>query len=157
MGTCPYQGIWLAPFFILLLVMAICGAQGRVWKISHTWITCIAKSKTGSKEKNQSHNQIKMSTCMNVVDKMETPLCMILLSLFFKDMAISFLSLSLFFGRTSLACHLFFSLTVGHASLACHLSFLAHCGSCFFGMPSFLSFFHFIFLEIAHVSFCNKN
>ena len=32
-------------------------------------------------------------------------------------------------------------LTMGHASLACHLSSLSHCGSCFFGMPSFLSFF----------------
>ena len=50
-------------FFILLLVMAICGAQGRVWKIRHTCITFIAKSKTGSKEKNKSYNQIKMCTC----------------------------------------------------------------------------------------------
>ena len=40
-------------FFILLLVMAICGAQGRVWRIRHTCITCIAKSKTVSKEKKQ--------------------------------------------------------------------------------------------------------
>ena len=32
-------------FFILLLVMAICGAQGRAWSIRHTCITYIAKSK----------------------------------------------------------------------------------------------------------------
>ena len=40
-------------------------------------------------------------------------------------------------------------LTVGHASLACHISSLPHCGSCFFGMPSFL----FLFFSIA-ISFC---
>ena len=40
-------------FFILLLVMAIYRAQGRVWRIRHTCITYIAKSKTGSKEKKQ--------------------------------------------------------------------------------------------------------
>ena len=40
-------------FFILLLVMAVCRAQGRVWRIRHTCITWIAKSKTGSKEKKQ--------------------------------------------------------------------------------------------------------
>ena len=32
-------------FFILLLVMAICGAQGRAWSKRHTCITYIAKSK----------------------------------------------------------------------------------------------------------------
>jgi len=39
--------------------------------------------------------------------------------------------------------HAIFSLNlnVGHASLACHLSSLPHFGSCFFGMPFFLSFF----------------
>ena len=52
-------------FFILFLVMAICGAQGRIWRIRHTYITCIAKSKTGSKEENKSCNQIKMCTCMD--------------------------------------------------------------------------------------------
>ena len=40
-------------FFILLLVMAICGAQGRVWRIRHTCIAHIAKSKTRSKEEKQ--------------------------------------------------------------------------------------------------------
>ena len=43
-------------FFILLLAMAICGAQDRVWRITHTCITRIAKSKTGSKETNKSYN-----------------------------------------------------------------------------------------------------
>src|SRR6185312_7125471 len=51
--------------FILLLVMAICGAQGRVGMIMHTCITCIAKSKTRSKQKNKSYDQIKMCTCMD--------------------------------------------------------------------------------------------
>jgi hypothetical protein len=32
----------------------------------------IAKSKTGSREKNKSYNQIKMCTCMDMVDEMET-------------------------------------------------------------------------------------
>ena len=40
-------------FFILLLVTAICGAQGRAWEIRHTCLTYIAMSKTGSKEKKQ--------------------------------------------------------------------------------------------------------
>ena len=51
--------------FTLLLVMAICGAQGRVWRIRHTCIAHIKKSKTRSKEKNKSYNQIKMCTCMD--------------------------------------------------------------------------------------------
>jgi DnaJ-class molecular chaperone len=42
---------------------AICTAQGRI-KIKHTCITSIAKSKTGSEEKNNSYNQMKMCTCM---------------------------------------------------------------------------------------------
>jgi hypothetical protein len=36
--------------FILLLMMTICGAQGRI-KIKHTFITYIAKPKTGSRRK----------------------------------------------------------------------------------------------------------
>jgi len=106
--------------FTLLLMMAICGAQGRIWKIRHTCITFIAKSKTGSKKKNKSHSQIKMCTCMNVWIRWKL-LCVWSFSLyfFFEDMAISF-----FLGRASLARHLFY---------------LAHCGSCFFGMPPFLS------------------
>ena len=47
-------------FFTLLLMMAICGAQGRVSKTRHTCITFIAKSKTRPKEKNKSYNHIKM-------------------------------------------------------------------------------------------------
>jgi len=67
-----------------------------------------------------------------------------------ENMAILFLSLifsctfvSIFF--VVFLWHAIFSLllTVGHNSLACHLSFLAHCGPCFFGMPSFLSLFFF--------------
>jgi hypothetical protein len=36
--------------------------------VRHTCITYIAKSKTGSKEKMKSYNQINMCMCMNVVD-----------------------------------------------------------------------------------------
>ena len=68
-------------FFILLLVMAICGAQGRVWRIRHTCITYIAKSKTGSKEKNKSYNQIKMCTCMDCGGWNGNSFCMVSLSL----------------------------------------------------------------------------
>ena len=54
------------PFFILLLMMAICGAQGRI-KRKHTCITYFAKSKTGSTEKIKSYHQIKMCTGMAMV------------------------------------------------------------------------------------------
>ena len=36
--------------------------------IRHTCITYFAKSKTGSKEKIKSYNQIKMCTCMGMMD-----------------------------------------------------------------------------------------
>jgi hypothetical protein len=48
--------------FILLLMMVICGAQGRI-KIKDTCITYIAKSKTGSKKKS---NHTIRSRCARV-------------------------------------------------------------------------------------------
>ena len=77
MCMCPYQGIQLAFFFILLLVMAICGAQGRAWSTRHTCITYIAMSKTESKVKNKSYNQIKMCTCMDCDGWNGNSFCMI--------------------------------------------------------------------------------
>ena len=59
--------------FTLLLVMAICGAQGRIWRIRHTCITYIAKSKTGSKEKLGHTIRSRCARVWIVVDEMETP------------------------------------------------------------------------------------
>jgi hypothetical protein len=52
------------PFFILLLMMAISGAQGKVEDIRHTCITeyCIVKNRI--QEENYSYNLIKMCKCM---------------------------------------------------------------------------------------------
>src|SRR6185503_21370680 len=77
-------------FFILLLVTAICGSQGRAWKIRHTCLTYIARSKTGSKEKNKSYNQIKMCTCMDCDGWNGNSFCMISLPInSFESMVIS--------------------------------------------------------------------
>ena len=60
------SSLWHLPFFILLLMMALCGAQGRI-KRKHTCITYFAKSKTGSTEKIKPYHQIKMCTGMAMV------------------------------------------------------------------------------------------
>ena len=63
--------------FILPLMMAICGAQDRVWSLRHTCATYIAKSKIGSTEKIKSYNQIKMCTCMDCNGWNGNSFCMI--------------------------------------------------------------------------------
>ena len=113
--------------FILLLVMATCGAQGRVWRITHTCITCIAKSKTGSKEKNKSCNQIKMCTCMDCDGWNGNSFCMISLPIY-KIFLKAWLS---FFSWTFMCRYIlsFFS-TLGPS-----------CVHIFFYSPCFLFFF----------------
>jgi hypothetical protein len=59
---------WTCLSFIILLMVAICGAQGRERKDKHTCIILIAKSKTRSKEKIKSHNKIRTCTCTNMRD-----------------------------------------------------------------------------------------
>ena len=114
-------------FFVLLLVTAICGAQGRAWKIRHTCLTYISRSKTGSKEKNKSYNQIKMCTCMDCGGWNGSSFCMISLSLdinSFESMAIFLYVFSwtfmcpyfFLFSILGPSCvHIFFS--ISHASL----------------------------------------
>jgi len=98
-------------FFTLLLVMDIFGAQGRIWRIRHTCIICIAKSKTGSKEKNRSYNQIKMCTCVDCAGWDVNSFCMISLYKFFWEHGYLFILFSSFFQGPSWApCFSFFSI-----------------------------------------------
>ena len=119
-------------FFILLLVTAICGDQGRAWEIRHTCLTYIAMSKTGSKEKKQiiqSDQDVHVYGlwCM----EWKLLLCMISLSIQILLRAwLSLLSFSFFswtfmcpyfflsyFSILGPSCvHIFFSL-IAHASL----------------------------------------
>ena len=109
--------------FILLPVMAICGAQGRVGMIMHTCITCIAKSKTGSKEKKQVI-QLDQDVHVHGLWWMEWKLLSYDLSPYinsFESIAIFFMNLHVptffsffFFSTWTFMCPYFFS--IAHAS-----------------------------------------
>jgi hypothetical protein len=50
--------------------------------IRHTCITCIAKSKKGSKDKIKSQNYIKMCTYMGMVRWILGPECVLVITIF---------------------------------------------------------------------------
>ena len=126
----------------------------------HTCTKYFEKSKIGSKRANNSCNHDRECKCMEWKMwkwMMLTPNMTSLSFWIFLDMA----SFSLYFWLVSLHVLTFF---FGCASLARHLFSLPHCGSCFFGMPSFLctslwvmllwhDIFPLFFFSIA-ISFC---
>ena len=121
-----------SPFLFLKMayVELIVGNKMR----RHTCTKYFAKSKIGSKANNSyNHDREVHVYGMGYVEINDDNSKYDFYLLNFLDMA----SFPFYFLTCEPSCALFF----GRASLACHLFSLPRCGSCFFGMSSFLSLF----------------
>jgi len=132
-----------SPF--LLLKKVLCGAHGREKWEGILASNILQSQRLDQKEQTLHTTMMESASVWNGINDINYKFDFSLF-LNFLDMA----SLPLYFWLVSLHVltffwvvllrHTIFSLylTVDHASLACHLFSLPHCGSCFFGMPSFL-------------------